>query len=90
MSLFITCPVENVERATTFYTALGWTLNAEMSDHNVSCFAIASDQSASRSSVMRAASTRSWKTRSPRAWWWVTKVSTRANDCAADWGSGAP
>jgi len=41
MSLFITCPVDNVERATAFYTALGWTLNAEMSDHNVSCFAIA-------------------------------------------------
>ena len=36
MSLFITCPVESVERATAFYTALGWTLNAEMSDHNVS------------------------------------------------------
>ena len=41
MSLFITCPVESVERATAFYNALGWTLNAEMSDHNVSCFAIA-------------------------------------------------
>ena len=44
MSLFITCPVESVERATAFYTALGWTLNAEMSDHNVSCFAIAPEQ----------------------------------------------
>src|SRR6476469_6707137 len=44
MSLFITCPVENVERATAFYTALGWTLNAAMSDHNVSCFAIAPEQ----------------------------------------------
>ena len=44
MSLFITCPVESVERATDFYTALGWTLNTEMSDHNVSCFAIAPDQ----------------------------------------------
>src|ERR671927_386979 len=44
MSLFITCPVENVERATAFYTALGWTLNPEMSDHNVSCFAIAPEQ----------------------------------------------
>src|SRR4029079_18703704 len=44
MSLFITCPVESVERATAFYTALGWTLNTEMSDHNVSCFAIAPDQ----------------------------------------------
>src|SRR5690242_4595564 len=44
MSLFITCPVESVERATTFYTALGWTINPEMSDHNVSCFSIAPDQ----------------------------------------------
>src|SRR3954454_12351090 len=44
MSLFITCPVDDVERATGFYRALGWTLNAEMSDHNVSCFAIAPEQ----------------------------------------------
>src|SRR5918912_2159730 len=44
MSLFITCPVESVERATAFYTALGWPLNPEMSDHNVSCFAIAPGQ----------------------------------------------
>ena len=44
MSIFITCPVESVDRATAFYTALGWTLNAEMSDHNVSCFAIAPEQ----------------------------------------------
>ncbi|MCW2818726.1 MAG: hypothetical protein JWR42_1513, partial [Marmoricola sp.] len=40
LSLFITCPVDSVDRATAFYSALGWTLNAEMSDHNVSCFAI--------------------------------------------------
>ena len=44
MSLFITCPVEDVERATAFYTALGWTFNPEMSDHNVSCFASAPEQ----------------------------------------------
>ncbi|MDQ0144598.1 VOC family protein [Pseudarthrobacter niigatensis] len=44
MSLFITCPVESVERATAFYTALGWTLNPEMSGRNVSCFAIAPEQ----------------------------------------------
>ena len=44
MSLFITCPVDGVQRATAFYPALGWTLNAEMSDHNVSCFAIAPEQ----------------------------------------------
>ena len=44
MSLFITCPVDDVERATEFYTAVGWTLNAEMSGDNVSCFEIAPDQ----------------------------------------------
>ena len=44
MSLFITCPVDSVQRATEFYTAVGWKLNAEMSDDNVSCFAIAPDQ----------------------------------------------
>lgn len=44
MSLFITCPVENVERSTAFYTAIGWTLNAEMSSTESSCFAIAPEQ----------------------------------------------
>jgi predicted lactoylglutathione lyase len=44
MSLFITCPVESVERATVFYSALGWALNAEMSTDAMSCFAIAPDQ----------------------------------------------
>lgn len=44
MSLFITCPVQSVERATAFYTALGWTLNSEMSSKDVACFAIAADQ----------------------------------------------
>lgn len=43
-SLFITCPVQSVERASSFYSALGWTLNPEMSDQNVSCFAIAPEQ----------------------------------------------
>jgi predicted lactoylglutathione lyase len=44
MSLFITCPVDSVERATAFYTALGWTLNPEMSNDDVSCFAIAGER----------------------------------------------
>ncbi len=44
MSLFLTCPVEDVARATAFYTALGWSRNAEMSNDDVSCFAIAPDQ----------------------------------------------
>jgi predicted lactoylglutathione lyase len=44
MSLFISCPVASVERATAFYTALGWTQNAEMSGEHASCFAIAPEQ----------------------------------------------
>jgi predicted lactoylglutathione lyase len=44
MSLFITCPVASVERVTAFYTALGWSLNAEMSSDEVSCFAIGAEQ----------------------------------------------
>jgi uncharacterized protein len=44
MSLFLTCPVEDVARATAFYTALGWSRNAAMSNDDVSCFAIAPDQ----------------------------------------------
>jgi predicted lactoylglutathione lyase len=44
MTLFISCPVASVERATAFYTALGWTQNAEMSREDVSCFAIAPEQ----------------------------------------------
>ncbi len=44
MSLFISCPVEDVDRATAFYSALGWTRNAEMSGPENACFAIAPDQ----------------------------------------------
>ena len=44
MSLFITCPVESVERATAFYTALGWSLDAEMSTDDAACFEIAPEQ----------------------------------------------
>ncbi|WP_313812801.1 VOC family protein [Glutamicibacter sp.] len=44
MSLFITCPVQNVERAAAFYTALGWAKNNEMSNDDVACYAIADNQ----------------------------------------------
>lgn len=44
MSLFITCPVSDVPRATAFYLSLGWSLNAEMSNEDVSCVAIGADQ----------------------------------------------
>jgi predicted lactoylglutathione lyase len=45
MSLYITCPVESVERATAFYAALGWTLDPRMSGDAAACFAIAPDRS---------------------------------------------
>ncbi|PPF44167.1 hypothetical protein C5B85_11010 [Pseudoclavibacter sp. AY1F1] len=44
MSLYIACPVESVERATAFYTDLGWAQNAEMSNDQVSCFEISQGQ----------------------------------------------
>jgi predicted lactoylglutathione lyase len=44
MTLFISCPVDDVDRATAFSAALGWTQNAEMSGDAVSCFAIAPEQ----------------------------------------------
>ncbi|WP_394162290.1 VOC family protein [Galactobacter valiniphilus] len=40
MSLFITYPVENVERASAFYAALGWPQNPDYSGDGVACFAI--------------------------------------------------
>lgn len=44
MSLYLSCPVENVERSTAFYAALGWALNDDMSGDGVSCFEIAAGQ----------------------------------------------
>jgi uncharacterized protein len=44
MTLYISCPVESVERATAFYTALGWTKDDTMSRDDVSCIAFGPDQ----------------------------------------------
>lgn len=44
MSLFITCPVESVELASAFYTALGWSQNPDYSGDGVACFAIGDAQ----------------------------------------------
>ncbi|QNE45008.1 hypothetical protein F1C15_15350 [Frigoribacterium sp. NBH87] len=44
MSLFITCPVEDVERSTAFYTALGWAPRPEMSGPGAACFVVTGDQ----------------------------------------------
>ncbi|KQR46693.1 hypothetical protein ASF82_04485 [Frigoribacterium sp. Leaf164] len=44
MSLFITCPVEDVERSTAFYTALGWAPRPEMSGPGAARFVVTGDQ----------------------------------------------
>jgi len=44
MSLYITYPVDDVERSRVFYEALGWVLNSQISNESVACFAIAEDQ----------------------------------------------
>ncbi|MFT2690204.1 VOC family protein [Clavibacter zhangzhiyongii] len=44
MSLFLTCPVADVDRAADFYAALGWTRIDAMSGPQSACFAIAPDQ----------------------------------------------
>lgn len=38
--LFISLPVADVERSNSYYTALGFTVNPAMSDHNGTCFVI--------------------------------------------------
>ena len=40
MSLFITCPVESVDLASAFYTALGWSQNPDYSGDGVACFTL--------------------------------------------------
>lgn len=40
MSLYVTCPVADVDRATAFYAALGWSRDAAMSNEQGSCFSI--------------------------------------------------
>jgi len=44
MTLFISCPVDDVDRATAFYSALGWELDPTMSRAEVSAFVIAPGQ----------------------------------------------
>lgn len=44
MSIFLSCPVADLERAEAFYTALGWTPVPEMSNEGGRCFAIAEGQ----------------------------------------------
>lgn len=40
MSIFVNLPTADVERAKTFYTALGWSINELFSDENAACVVI--------------------------------------------------
>lgn len=44
MNIFVNFPVEDVERSRAFYAALGWQLNAALSDDNVACFLLDDDK----------------------------------------------
>jgi predicted lactoylglutathione lyase len=40
MNFFATFPVSDLDRSRAFYTALGWTINEEMSDQNGFCIVV--------------------------------------------------
>ena len=44
-AMFVNLPVTDMERAKAFYSAVGFTLNPAMSDHNGSCFVVEQDHS---------------------------------------------
>ena len=39
-AMFVNLPVTDLERAKTFYTALGFTLNPQFTDHNAACVVV--------------------------------------------------
>jgi uncharacterized protein len=41
--MFVNLAVSDLDRAKTFYTAIGFTLNPMFSDHNVACFVVDED-----------------------------------------------
>jgi predicted lactoylglutathione lyase len=44
--MFVNLPVADLERAKTFYAAIGFTMNPAFSDHNAACFVVEEDHSA--------------------------------------------
>jgi hypothetical protein len=42
-SMFVNLPVTDLERAKTFYTAIGFTINPLFSDHNAACVVVDDD-----------------------------------------------
>jgi uncharacterized protein len=43
MPMFVNLPVTDLERAKSFYTAFGWTLNPAFTDHNAACVIVEED-----------------------------------------------
>lgn len=44
-AMFVNLPVTDLERAKAFYTALGFTINPQFSDHNAACVIVEEDHS---------------------------------------------
>ncbi|MBO9555971.1 VOC family protein [Cellulomonas sp.] len=44
-AMFVNLPVNDLERAKAFYTAVGFTLDPVRSDHNAACFVVEEDHS---------------------------------------------
>jgi len=44
--IFVNLPVTDLERAKSFYTALGCTVNPAFTDHNAACMVVEADRSA--------------------------------------------
>ncbi len=44
-AMFVNLPVTDLERAKAFYTAIGFTINPLMSDHNAACVVVEEDHS---------------------------------------------
>lgn len=44
-AMFVNLPVTDLERAKAFYTALGFSINPQFSDHNAACVVVEEDHS---------------------------------------------
>jgi uncharacterized protein len=44
-AMFVNLPVTDLERAKAFYTALGFTINPQFTDHNAACVVVEEDHS---------------------------------------------
>ena len=45
IAMFVNLPATDLERSKAFYTAIGFTINPAMSDHNGACFVVEEDHS---------------------------------------------